>query len=196
MSWSRIFFPPLSCYLIGRGKERITKNPMLLRGEERRNQFLFFFSFRLLWRFLFVRFLCWLLNRDYKCLFILLQLLSVVHWVLQSWIVIFVYWTSTFPLVPPWTLLGYSQGNECITNTGTVSIASGIQVVIGNILCERTKCHLKLVKNLGMYLITSHVNHQLKHGFVVGNVVKMQNEVVQLGCIEFCLKSHLEHICM
>jgi hypothetical protein len=71
-------------------------------------------------------------------LFILLQLLSVFHWVLQSWIGIFVYCTSTFPLVPPWTLLGYSQGNECITNTGTVSIASGIQVVIGNILCECT----------------------------------------------------------
>jgi hypothetical protein len=80
----------------------------------------------------------------------------------------------TFPLVPPWTLLGYSQGNECITSTGTVSIASGIQVVIENILCERTQCHLKLVKALGMCLITSHVNHQLKHGIVVGNDVKMQ----------------------
>jgi len=155
-----------------------------------------FFSFPLLWPFLFVRFLFWLLNRDYKCLFILLQLLSVVHWVLQLWIEISVYWTSIFPLVPPWTLLGYSQGNECITNTGTVSIGSGIQVVIGNILCERTQCHLKLMKNLGMCLITSHVNHQLKHGIVVGNVLKMQNEQVQLGCIEFCLKSHLECTCM
>ncbi len=77
--------------------------------------------------------------------------------------------------------LGYSQGNECITNTGTVSIASGIQVVIENILCERTQCHLKLVKALGMCLITLHVNHHLKHGIVVGNVVKMQNEQVQLG---------------
>jgi hypothetical protein len=48
MSWSRIFFSPLSCYLIGRGKERITKNPMLLGWEERRNRFLFFFSFPLL----------------------------------------------------------------------------------------------------------------------------------------------------
>jgi hypothetical protein len=101
-----------------------------------------------------------------------------------------------FSTFPPWTLLGYSQGNECITNTGTVSIGSGIQVVIGNILCEPTQCHLKLVKNLGMCLITSHVNQQLKHGIVVGNVLKMQNEQVQLGCIESCLESHLEYTCM
>jgi hypothetical protein len=83
-----------------------------------------------------------------------------------------------------------------MTNTGTVSIASGIQVVIGNILCEHTQCHLKLVKNLGMCLITLHVNHQLKHGIVVGNVVKMQNEQAQLGCFKSCIESHLEHICM